>query len=1257
MRFKKTTPQKIIIFVATALVFLTRNTSVHANKLGVNTGSTNADITKAIGLVGNGTNNAGWVVILAGPNNCQNIIPSLNDYNTRLVIRAWNGGCAFTQDHYLSWVATLANIANSTPNKQIYFVPWNEPNHPEESVGGGPTSVIKATTFLAEKLAEVGLRSRGRNKVVLLSPAIDPLYPAQPLQGDSYFSQFDGIAVNAYAGGSITDANSFISHVKNTLRLSGNYSYYLTEVGTTFNTYTPEDAAVIGKKPVYEDGKIATFFQSLLNHSQVKMAAILDHDPHCSGYGALCGTYEESGVTKNYYGWDLYSNSSAPLTRAVYQSNIFKTANIPVFIYSTALNFNPQKEGIINCPASTCASATKTDMCGPGDCSLNQENKNCRIVGTTTSLGCSKIVAEQKPENKDINNTEKEDEEKKDHPLTEVDDGKGGTIFAFLKAPTNSTGSLQTDLEKCILAHGYKPCTGGSYCNSEACKNGQWNLDGLGCPNHAVYMTGGGDTCDNGFGLSWKICDPTCNNTVPQPSSIKGCCPDGLTAAACDNMVGLSQEQINEKLSGWMTRIIDNYSGGSTGWVALFSNWKEALVNAAGELLSGNISIKDVFAQLYVDWDSADIKDGEAATGNSGFQLDTVSVSSGTLTPAGLFGQCLDCSLEELVNGEVTSANFTLPEGDERKRHLSPGTALRLATPSRADSLRENMSSTVLAGQVTMSPTSNRGTETVARIEAGSMGLPAIALGAQETQKIFKVPTNSRTAYQPAEKNNSKIAASFNLLDIDPKNPFSIKLTAASDGNVYFPAECVNGSSNPCAFFSAEGSSPEIYFQIQTNIRNLHGFEFSAYNIGDFSFAHTFINVASTIKDPQNDGTVIYKYGCGLKNDEASSDFYQEQFSAACPAAFNNIAQNLCATNGVVSLAIDVFDTGNGGPIASFYGNPENNPNASGYHACWGRAYFGGGAYNSSSCQKGVHGLVQLQMCSPNTFAAYNQSYNNEDNLDVMAGLETPHQESGHLGTIIDQVEAEIDVEILASNVSQSVKRISDGCSYQCDGVGDACNPDGANPQCGELPCKPGSGLPSPIYEWTADFTWKCQWKNFTRDNTASLNPKLSEFFDTIIPIIAGWYENGQLVKSDNLVDKVIMTPNRRARYETGDQDFAWAWAGTKNNFNNSSEQQAEDNPAINDPIVGESVKEAHFDPLGPLFIKSQLLSMSLATPNDAGRLREKWVERNPGVTQLAYIKPEYSNLAKNGGDQAWLPEPAKISGLLGAVVEALKRW
>jgi len=149
------------------LFLLAASLPAKANKLGINFGRTSAE-QAAFSLVG-GTTNAGWVVILAGPNNCQDLISLINEHNFRVIIRAWNGGCAFTRDHYLGWVATLADMAGKiSADKQIYFIPWNEPQHPEECVSadgansGDPTSVMDATEFLAKKLVDVGLRGNGR---------------------------------------------------------------------------------------------------------------------------------------------------------------------------------------------------------------------------------------------------------------------------------------------------------------------------------------------------------------------------------------------------------------------------------------------------------------------------------------------------------------------------------------------------------------------------------------------------------------------------------------------------------------------------------------------------------------------------------------------------------------------------------------------------------------------------------------------------------------------------------------------------------------------------------------------------------------------------------------------------------------------------------------------------------------------------------------------------------------------------------------
>jgi len=1250
------------------LFLLAASLPAKANKLGINFGRTSAE-QAAFSLVG-GTTNAGWVVILAGPNNCQDLISLINEHNFRVIIRAWNGGCAFTRDHYLGWVATLADMAGKiSADKQIYFIPWNEPQHPEECVSadgansGDPTSVMDATEFLAKKLVDVGLRGNGKNKVVLLSPAMDPLYPTQAISGDKYLSLFDGIAVNAYTGGSFSTAQGFVSFVKNRLILPGDkgYNFYLTEVGSTIDTYTPIDTAVIGQKPVFDNASIAEFLKSLVTTTfpasgdEIKVAAVLDHDPHCvnNDGGTVCGIIDSSGL--DYYGWNLYKSAA---TRAVYAS--YRTANIPPVISFSDVSLDLDQEGLY--PCNSCAYYTKNDhFCGPGSCPLQEKNSLCQIIGVPWVLGCSKVYAKQELTNPIIDDTEEEGEPKTDHPLLEVDDGKGGTIFAIFSQSSNSRGTLQEDLEACIMAHTSKPCgSAGRYaCSEAACKDDDFDYDGLGCPNAVVAdmssIPGYSGACRG----PWKICGPTCRSSTVDPRSIPGCCKDDKNCNI--NVGGITQEEINAMMDGWMTRITNNYQDGVAGWKAVFAKSLEAIIDSAkmfASLLAGTVDIGDLYAELYANWNSVPIREGEeetgALTGQSGFQIGTVAISPGSLTTCGIFGCCANCSKEELLRS-VTEANYTTANAANRKQ-WQPGTIFHITPPGHG--LLNQTQKTAQAGALAMSLYSDRGTESVNDLEAGIIGMPAITQGVEATTRLFRVPEGSRRAYQPPAKKSTALAVNF--LTNQPNNNPLINLAQAGDNNVRFPKDCVNGESNPCAFFSVQERSPKIYFKLQTSSNNIYGFQVTVYDISNFTRATMFIPASQTQAVRQDtDGSIIYHYGCGL---EPGASYYMDRFNNSCPADFYNLANDLCETGNIDSVAIDVFDTSRGGPIASFYGNPENNPGST-FASCWEKSFFGGGLDDTSGCRDGFKPYNYLEMCRNEFTKTYNQAKNPVGNEDTTAGLEAAHAESGSFGTIFELLENDIE------NNLPNTKAVKDrdGCQCSCfdaDGnPGDDCNCSGNNdPAC--VDCHINSARrPQPTYKSGSDFVWSCAWTNFTRENTATLNPRLPEFFKPLVELVGGIYEDGQPVRTDTLFDKIFAPPSKSITVKPGDQKIAWGYSGEKGAFDSSSEQYADDEAVS--PSDGAATDVAHFDPLGVLFSKSHLMTLSLNTPDQAAYLEGLWDKENPSdpTTSLAYTLPEYSALAQRQNSYQQLAAlynnhgQKRLIPLLGSLVETLRRW
>ncbi|MFH2109076.1 MAG: hypothetical protein ABII16_01275, partial [Patescibacteria group bacterium] len=186
----------ILIFV----FFLLTLKGAFASRTGINLGTNygSLDVQTAVNTVGSG----GWVVVIANPGDCEklNIVFSITDpANVNVIIRGHSNNQLYASDAP-AWIATLGKLSNT---KKAYFMPWNEPNQQgsADAPQNGPSQVVDYTTALLQEAGNAGIR---QSKFYFLSPMLNHTWIAtytlffDALGGLSYFSNFDGVAMNLY---------------------------------------------------------------------------------------------------------------------------------------------------------------------------------------------------------------------------------------------------------------------------------------------------------------------------------------------------------------------------------------------------------------------------------------------------------------------------------------------------------------------------------------------------------------------------------------------------------------------------------------------------------------------------------------------------------------------------------------------------------------------------------------------------------------------------------------------------------------------------------------------------------------------------------------------------------------------------------------------------------------------------------------------------------------------------------------------------
>jgi hypothetical protein len=260
---------------------------VFANKCGVNIGPNYSQVSQVKNL----TNEGGWIVALGSPGNCSDF-ESLFGKGLNVIIRAYNGGRKFTNSQALGWVATLGKL--DSRGQKIYFMPWNEPNHPEEC-GGTPCSpeeVKNYVSYLKNQLEDAGLLN---SKVVLLSPTIDKLNPT--------FNNFLAVyglglpsSINAY--------DQFITGPCSAAPPQNNCLYDQIGIPAPYYALETGVAGTCAPWPCYRDLELFQMlnrsWQKWKNDGNFKMFAIFSYDPHRPG------------------NWDIFSASK---TKSFYKNN------------------------------------------------------------------------------------------------------------------------------------------------------------------------------------------------------------------------------------------------------------------------------------------------------------------------------------------------------------------------------------------------------------------------------------------------------------------------------------------------------------------------------------------------------------------------------------------------------------------------------------------------------------------------------------------------------------------------------------------------------------------------------------------------------------------------------------------------------------------------------------------------------------------------------------------------------------------------
>lgn len=319
--------KQLLIFPVTFIItftlasFFSASVASAQNIVGINIACRLDDFSRAAQVVGRG----GWVTVMAGPGNCcelQEIYDANQSYGVNIVIRGYKHGAAFIEGDAIAWAATLGSL--DTHGQKIYFMPWNEPNHADESGGLGTVAAAHAVknyiANLSRYLGDAGLRNPG-DKVALLSPMIDQFAPnfdqfIAELGRGAFFSQFEGIAVNLYDN---EDCGSPLCSGNHRMNAS-QFNRVLDEMGASGKPVFAVETGVVVGYPRYLDGELYDFFKTVISiwrtHGNFRMFSVFSYDPHYRSDWNIFGsrTADLLMVSRGSGSRDTYSSASTPDT-------------------------------------------------------------------------------------------------------------------------------------------------------------------------------------------------------------------------------------------------------------------------------------------------------------------------------------------------------------------------------------------------------------------------------------------------------------------------------------------------------------------------------------------------------------------------------------------------------------------------------------------------------------------------------------------------------------------------------------------------------------------------------------------------------------------------------------------------------------------------------------------------------------------------------------------------------------------------------
>lgn len=307
------------------------------------------------------TKEGGWLVMLGSLGQCADY-EKVFGQGLNVVLRAYNAGQKFDNAQADAWVATLGAL--DTKGQKVYFMPWNEPNHPNE--GGGDKAGAETYAYVAYLKDQLGRAGILNSKVILLSPMVNKTngnyegFFNNPNGKDGYYGITSGSSINEYdfppsfptdvypqacqQGNAYMNNCQYASVVPPAPSLPGNADsggYFSLEAGV---------AGTDPSYPRYKDNEIRTMLNgSWGNWSRdgaFNMFAIFSYDPHRPG------------------DWEIYS---APQTTSFYKSTCtVGTVQDGATVSQTDLNnwMTAKKDELIEC-ASGCGYAPKNrpDLC------------------------------------------------------------------------------------------------------------------------------------------------------------------------------------------------------------------------------------------------------------------------------------------------------------------------------------------------------------------------------------------------------------------------------------------------------------------------------------------------------------------------------------------------------------------------------------------------------------------------------------------------------------------------------------------------------------------------------------------------------------------------------------------------------------------------------------------------------------------------------------------------------------------------------